>query len=161
MGVVKKMIFICLILVEYLVSAHQPAHSGKDDEYTAIEFPEKIPSRSSFKKPTMRVTNAFKKKEMECRIKCDAKLEEEMSPSATICVQTCTSPECYQVIYASYVLEEGEVDQRADSFKSCVYREIAKAFGGEKTTSVGSALRTDWIAFSACSIIFALFYVVT
>lgn len=40
------------------------------------------------------------------------------------CVLQCISAKCYQEIYAADPLEEGEIDQRIQSYKGCLYLEL-------------------------------------
>ena len=40
------------------------------------------------------------------------------------CVLQCVSPKCYKEIYSPNPLEDGEVDQRLQSFKGCLYLEL-------------------------------------
>jgi len=53
------------------------------------------------------------------------------------CVMRCSSPKCYDEIYASNPLEEGEVDQRLNSYKGCISEE-------KKQKSMTQAKQKKW-----------------
>ncbi|KDO25923.1 hypothetical protein SPRG_08864 [Saprolegnia parasitica CBS 223.65] len=51
------------------------------------------------------------------------------------CVNECTSPDCYALVYASEPLEDGEVDEyRAHRFTSCLRKEFLKRKPTAKTS---------------------------
>jgi hypothetical protein len=63
----------------------------------------------------------WKNKRQACeRLNCNQYLPDE----SMNCVNNCTSPACFQEIYASNPLEDGEIDdRRSRDFTSCLRRE--------------------------------------
>ena len=89
---------------------------AKDFTYPTYTFKKKSPW-----------ARKYKNREADCREKsCQA---EHMSSLALNleqleCVRKCVSHDCYDKMYAWDILEEGEVDVRATSFKGCVAVEL-------------------------------------
>ena len=89
-----------------------------------VEYEEKkldFPSYT-YKKSTD-LENKYHGRFNRCNMRTDCQnyeLEERQN-----CILNCISPKCYQKIYASNPLEEGEIDQRIQSFKGCLHAELS------------------------------------
>jgi len=80
------------------------------------------------KQANSRVTNTYKKLELDCRIQCNLKEADnrERDPDSTEenCRRDCINSECNKLHFSEYELEDGEVDNRESLFKDCVYRHL-------------------------------------
>ena len=106
---------ICLIvfsLLSVIISINCQEEEAIDPaDGTKLKFPHYSYSRSGQNE------NRFKAQSNKCEFKTDC--ADLSSADKKNCIYSCISKKCYDEIYASDPLEEGEIDQRFNSFKGC------------------------------------------
>ena len=108
------------LMLEYFIlfTIIKLAYTGEESniEGTKLDFPNyKIIKTPNFE-------SKFKSSLNKCEFKTDcSKLNLHVKQN---CIFKCVSSKCYEEIYSFDPLEEGELDQRFNSFRGCVSTEL-------------------------------------
>lgn len=105
-------LFVSILNIFLLLNVFDALMGVKSDETaTKLEFAKYAYTRSS------RVENKLKQLQNSCGTKTECFNVDAIDKQN--CILKCISRKCYDEIYASNPLEEGEIDQRYTSFKGC------------------------------------------
>lgn len=104
-----RILVICIIVINLFFAAE--SNETLDQQGTKLQYPDY---------PYMKISHLdhkYRVRSNKCEYQTDCVKHEGLERKN--CINECISKICYDKIYAPNSLEEGEIDQRSQSFRGC------------------------------------------